>query len=427
MMEAAYVHRAEPPVRVALPAADEAFSVYDHPRVLIFRKTEEYSRELAEARLGWVDVDNALHGQDPTKVGEPEPTLEIPAETWTEQQAGGTWSEMFDRDALLNRYPGLAAVVWWLVVAALGWMVFPITFVFLPRLRDRGYGLARVLALLLVAYVTWLLASNHVLPNTRTTILRVVARLATIGLGVAWLKRDELRGFLRARWRLLLLMEGLFLLLYVGWIVIRLLNPDLWHPHKGGEKPMNFAYLNGVIRSTWFPPYNPWFSGSHINYYYFGYVIIGSLIKLIGTVPAIGYNLALPLLAALTGMAAFSVAYNLFGGHKRGGRLAGVMALVFAVVLGNLGVVSLIVGQLITLGGTTPFPSTIPGFPQAVAALKGLAELALGAAFPVSAASDWWYWMPTRIIPSPGEVGPITRRLSGLYADLTASSGEQVV
>ncbi|TET51126.1 MAG: hypothetical protein E3J64_07385, partial [Anaerolineales bacterium] len=368
-----------------------------------------------------VDVENALHGQHPTEVGK-ELTLEIPEETWEEQKAGGTWSEMFDRDALLNRYPGLAAVVWWLVVAILGWLVFPITFVLLPRLRDRGYGLARVLALLFVAYVTWLLASTHVLPNTRETILRVVALLAVLGVGVGWLKRRELRSYVKARWRLLLLMEGLFLLVYVGWVVIRLLNPDLWHPSKGGEKPMDFAYLNAVIKSTWFPPYNPWLSGSYINYYYFGYVILGSLIKLVGTVPAIGYNLAVPLLAALTGMAAFSVAYNLFGGHKRGARLAGLMGLVFSVVLGNLGVVSLIVGQLISLGGTTPFASTIPGYPQAVATLIGLGRMMLGQVFPLSPAADLWYWMPTRIIPSPGEVGAITEfpAFTFLYGDLHA-------
>ncbi len=83
-------------------------------------------------------------------------------------------------------------------------------------------------------------------------------------------------------------------------------------------------------------------------------------------VPAIAYNLVVPLLFALTGVGAFSVAYNLFGGHHRGRLLAGVMALTFTVVLGNLGVVHLIRGALIDLGGEL-FSSTIPGFPETVA------------------------------------------------------------
>jgi len=420
LVEATYVHQREP-IKVLLPPADEAFSVYDHPRVLIFRKTGAYSRERVEAILGGIDVTRALHGLTPVEATKAPNLLEFDSQTWAEQQAGGTWSEMFDRDSLLNRYPGLAAVAWWAVVTGLGWLAFPLLFVALPRLRDRGYGLARVLGLLLVAYLTWLAASLRLLPNTRGTILRVVMLLALVGGGVAWFNRSELRRFLRRRWRLVLLIEGLFVLLYVAWVGVRLLHPDLWHPVMGGEKPMVFAYLNAVIKSTWFPPYNPWFSGTIINYYYFGFVIVGTLIKLIGTVPAVAYNLAVPLLFALTGVGAFSVAYNLFGGHRRGALLAGVMALIFTVVLGNLGVVHLIRIKLISLGGPL-FPSTIPGFSETVAMFRGLWQVIAHNA-KLLVRTESWYWHPTRIIPAgPGEVGPITEfpAFTFLYADLDA-------
>jgi YYY domain-containing protein len=186
---------------------------------------------------------------------------------------------------------------------------------------------------------------------------------------------------------------------------------------------MVFAYLNAVMKSTWFPPYNPWFSGTMINYYYFGFVVVGTLIKLMGTVPAIAYNLAVPLFFALTGVGAFSVAYNLFGGHRRGARLAGVAGLGFTVLLGNLGVVHLIRATLIKLGGE-PFPSTIPGFAETVAMFKGLWQvIAHGATLPLRPES--WYWHPTRIIPAgPGEVGPITEfpAFTFLYADFDAGT-----
>jgi hypothetical protein len=202
LMEAKeYVYQTEPIV-VPLPPAEEAFSVYDHPRVLIFRKTGDYSRALVEEVLGGINVERALHGLKPVQATAAPNALEFDPETWADQQAGGTWSEMFDRESLLNRYPGLAAVAWWIVVTALGWLAFPLLFVALPRLRDRGYGLARVLALLLIAYLTWLAASLRVLPNTRGTILRMVLLLALVGGGVGWFKRRELRHFLRGQWRL---------------------------------------------------------------------------------------------------------------------------------------------------------------------------------------------------------------------------------
>jgi YYY domain-containing protein len=415
-----YLHQREP-IRVSFPPAEEAFSVYDHPRVLIFRKTAAYSREQAEQVLGGIDLTRALHGLKPVQATAARNLLEFDPQTWAEQQAGGTWSEMFHRDSLFNRYPALAAVAWWIVVTLLGWLAFPLLFVAVPALRDRGYGLARVLALLAVAYLTWLVASLRVLPNTRGTILRMVLLLALAGGGVGWLKRGDLVRFVRGHRRLILATEGLFALLYLAWIGVRLLQPDLWHPTVGGEKPMDFAYLNAVMKSTWFPPYNPWFSGSWLNYYYFGFVIIGTLIKLMGTVPAIGYNLVVPLLVALTGVGAFSAAYNLFGGHRRGAMLAGAMGLVFTVVLGNLGVVHLIRTALITLGGE-PFPSTIPVFAETVAMFRGLWQvIAHGTSLPLRI--EAWYWHPTRIIPAwPGEAGPITEfpAFTFLYGDLHA-------
>jgi YYY domain-containing protein len=369
--------------------------------------------------LGGVDLDRARHGLRPKELTAVPDLMRFDPGTWADQRAGGTWSEMFNSDGLLNRYPGLAAPAWWLAVTLLGWLAFPLLFASLPRLRDRGYGLARVLALLALAYMTWIVASLRVLPNTRGTIVRMLLLLVVGGGGVGWLKRREIVRFVRRRWRVILVTEGVFALLYVLWIGVRLLQPDLWHPYVGGEKPMDFAYLNAVIKSTWFPPYNPWLSGHYINYYYFGFVIVGTLTKLMGTVPAIAYNLMVPLLYALTGVGAFSVAYNLAGRRKRSAIVAGIAAIIFTLVLGNLGVVHLIYTRLAEIGGV-PFESTIPGFPELVGVLKGLwAVIARGAS--LSIGNTTWYWHPTRIIPS--ETGnPIEEfpAFTFLYADLHA-------
>ena len=423
LMDPGYASQTKP-VEVQLPPAEEAFSVYDHPRVLIFRKTDAYSEGLVRRVLGQVPLDRVQRGRTPREATAAPDMLRFEEETWAEQEAGGTWSRMFNRRSLLNRYPGLGALAWWAVVTGLGWAAFPILFASLPSLRDRGYGFARLFALLAVAYSTWLAASVGLFPNTRATILRTIGLLILVGGGVGWLRRDELRSFAERRWRMMIAVEAVFAVLFAAWIGVRMVQPDLWHPVVGGEKPMDFAYLNAVMKSTWFPPYNPWLSGTWINYYYFGFVLVGTLIKLMGTVPAIAYNLAVPLLFALTGVGAFSAAFNLFGsaedaGDGRRALFAGGAGTVFAVAMGNLGVVHLIRNRLIQLGGVS-FPSTIPGFPRTVSFFRGLWRVAVRGA-EISMRPETWYWHPTRIIP--GSTGnPITEfpAFTFLYGDLHA-------
>ncbi len=55
----------------------------------------------------------------------------------------------------------------------------------------------------------------------------------------------------------------------------------------------------------------PWLAGGYINYYYYGFVFVGALAKLLGHRPAVAYNLALPMLYSFTGVAVFSLAHNL--------------------------------------------------------------------------------------------------------------------
>jgi YYY domain-containing protein len=340
--------------------AEEAFTVYDAPKVLIFKKTAAYNPDTVQTILGSVDLSTVMHVTPRKATGYPA-NLMLPASRLAEQIAGGTWADLFHPDALYNRFPGLGAVIWYLVIALLGWVMYPFTRLALHGLPDRGYPLARLVGMLALAYPVWLLGSASV-PFTPLTITLVFAVLLLVNLGLAYTQRQVLLKELRERWKYILLVELLFLGFFLLFLLVRLGNPDLWHPYKGGEKPMDFSYFNAVLKSTTFPPYNPWFAGSYINYYYYGFVIVGVPVKWLGIVPAIAYNLILPTMFAMLAMGAFSIGWNLLAAtrrrwepqpgepvfddesvfERRGSLLAGLMAALASVFLGNLGTVRMI-------------------------------------------------------------------------------------
>ncbi|MEZ4620134.1 MAG: DUF2298 domain-containing protein [Caldilineaceae bacterium] len=137
-----------------------------------------------------------------------------------------------------------------------------------------------------------------------------VAVVGLFGAAAAVWQWPQIYAFLREKYGLLLAGEALFAIAFVGFVLLRMGNPDLWQLWFGGEKFMEFAMLNGILRSPTFPPVDPHFAGGIINYYYFGLYLVAYLIKLTGIYAEVAFNLAIPGLFALTVVNAFAVAYS---------------------------------------------------------------------------------------------------------------------
>ncbi|MCI0398359.1 MAG: DUF2298 domain-containing protein [Chloroflexi bacterium] len=417
-------------------AAEEAFSVYDHPPVWLFAKTDDYNLAKAEQVLGSVDLSNVVV-MSPGQATQARNGLMLSEEAEAVQQANGTFSRMFAVDGFLSRNPGLAAVVWWLAVIGLGWLAFPIAFVVFRGLPDRGYPLARILSLLLLSYFGWLMASLRLLPHTRGTLALGLLLMALVSLAIAWQRRQEMLSFVQQNLRLIGFVEFAGILFYLLFILVRLGNPDLWDVIWGGEKPMDFSYFNAILKSTVFPPYDPWFAGGYINYYYYGFVYVGSITKLLGIVPAVAYNLIVPMLFSFTGLGAFSLAYNLVAGKeirawKRlelGGVAplatravtAGLVAASLCILLGNLAQVGVMLGAWHKASDST-INTGIGLVDTAVRTLDGGLDLILTDKTAPLYPGDW-FWLASRAINyRPGEAQPITEFpfFTFLYADLHA-------
>jgi YYY domain-containing protein len=413
-------------------SAEEAFSVYDHPPVWIFTKRADYDPLQVRSVLNSVDMGQAVF-MNPRQATDAPTGLMLDSADFSRHLAGGTFRNLFNPDGLLNRTPALAAVVWWLAVVAIGWLAFPLTFAILPALPGRGYPLARILGLLIVSYFGWITASVGLLPNTAGTYWLGLLVLVAVSAGAWWLKSAEIGSFLRTHRQYLLLIEGIALLLFLLGLVIRLGNPDVWDVIWGGEKPMDLTYFTAVLKSSSFPPYDPWYAGGMLNYYYYGFVFVGVLPKLFGIAPTVAYNLAIPMLFSFTGLAAFSLAYDLtaWGGKKsadddRAGRLApspvlaGSMALLLTVLIGNLAQIQVIL-KAWHLAGDPALSERIPFFGNLLRAINGAISLIGPARAPMHTGD--WFWSASRAISvPPGEIGPITEFpfFTFLYGDLHA-------
>ena len=286
--------------------ADENVIGYDHPKALMFRNVDRLSSSEIRSRI-----------DDASPVGEVIEPLTFSPQRLEIQQEGGTWSEVFRWDGWANRVPWLS---WFLALELICLIAFPLTWWVLRPLHDRGLMFSRVVGLLLVAWVAWMLVNSGVVQFSLGAIawaMLIVAMPSAVVLAVSW--RDMV-GWLREHWRMVLAAEALFVLAYLAFVLIRAANPDLWHPWRGGEKPMELAYFTAVARSSVLPPYDPWFAGGYLNYYYWGYFILSIPTRLTGIPPAVAFNLAVPTFFALTATGAGAHGVLLCQSRPRGAR-----------------------------------------------------------------------------------------------------------
>ncbi len=420
--------------------AEESWSVYDHPQVTIYEKTDAYSPAKAV---------EALHADQyvvipSTKPGdEAQNGLLFTPSVLAKQQAGGTWTDLFDPGDFVNAHP---LFVWLLAIELAAFSLVPLAVVGFRGLPDRGFLLTKPLGVFALAYLVYEPSSYGATDFTRHTIATALFVMMAVGIvtGIIW--RRDVVAWVRERWRFLLFAEAVFLLAFLFSYWIRLQNPDLYHPINGGEKPMDFAYFNGVIRTTDLTqgPIDPWYAGGYLNYYWYGQFISATVTKLTGVVPEVAYNLVIPMFFSFLAAATFSVAYNLTEGTRRlmrrrpsgvpigrlGPILAGLGAIFLVCISGNLKAVQILEHSLaVQSHWHTLFGLDVPFVTGIVEIVGGFKEIFFGDgslhALWTNTASRYDWWAPSRALsvqnPS-AEVQPITEFpfWTFLFADLHA-------
>ena len=221
----------------------------------------------------------------------------------------------------------LHVIFWFIIIEVLGLISIPLAGMVGDGLADRGYSAARTLGIMLVTYMSWIF--SYLLGFNAVTILISVLALCLISMCVY----RKQRYFRRQRYfpnkKILLTNELTFAAAFFFFLIVRFYIPRIYMH----EKFMDFAFLNAVIRTSSFPPADPWFAGGSLNfYYYLGYLSVGVPGKLCSVEPSILFNLAIALIFALCFNLFFGIGYNLTSGNVKYGLLTAVSG----VLLGNI-------------------------------------------------------------------------------------------
>ncbi len=273
--------------------AEESLTVYDHPEVLIFRKSAAWSDDAA-----WYRLNDALgRGGIPLLPAQTQPNRMMLDEAEQATLARTvTPFGIFGLDALSNRAP---ALFWYL---ALQLMTLPAILIFwrvLPRMPDRGYALAKTLGIAGVGWLAWFLTTTTPIQFGTDTIF--VSWLAMLGLGVLAVRSrmPEFRADLRPRRAWIVVTELLFGGVFAVAAGLRALGSDRLSLDSGRSSLLDLGVLTATIRTREFPPYDPWLAGGTVHDTYLGYVPWAAVARLTGIAPGTAYSLTIATLFAL--------------------------------------------------------------------------------------------------------------------------------
>ncbi len=198
-------------------------------------------------------------------------------------------------------------VKWYLVTTLVSIAFTPLALVLFRQLTDRGASFARTISVLFLVWPAWFLSGiiPGIVPFNEISLWATLALGGIASWAFAIRTRAIDRGVAAPHW-----FRGTgYLAMFAGYVWFRGYDPTLqWQ-----EKLSDLMMLSSTMKTESMPPNDAWLAGETINYYYAGYVPWAAIGKMIGTPPAIAYNLALASVFASTVIVAIGVAANVVG------------------------------------------------------------------------------------------------------------------
>lgn len=260
-------------VRFPDSANDESFTVYDHPRVSIFKRTAEIPAEKFHELVY-------------------QPPLKLPSQSQVLNMSRG---KDIVNDDIASPF---AKVLLWLVIwEGLGLIALSLILYARPDSVDRAIHFGRPLGLLMFGLSCWLLNTAGV-ESTPVTIRLLFLLFLASSIGMLCFTPLSENLPRPARY---LKRSNVWFIFFLFFLGIRCLSPEIYW----GEKPMDFTFLNYLSRTTTLPPDDPWAVHHKMSYYYYGLYLCAILHKLSGIDTGSIFNLCIATIGALIATTVF--------------------------------------------------------------------------------------------------------------------------
>lgn len=261
-------------------SAEESLTVYEHPQVRIFIKTDAYSAQQVFNELNAAWGYGGVHSIP----GDPAPAQMLMSDA---DIATNIVADTGDRFELPRKYPVL---FWWATMQIVALAAWPITWRAFRNLPDTGWILAKGIGLLGTAALTLTLVRWGPFDFAAGTVAIAILLLLSLGLATERCVWSRFRHDLGRKWRHILIGEAVFTAIFAGVALLRM--------HQAMLPDHNLMMLSGTLRSATLPPLDPWLSGGVLHTHWAGILPWAAIGKLLTLDPVVAYNLTIVGIAA---------------------------------------------------------------------------------------------------------------------------------
>lgn len=176
---------------------------------------------------------------------------------------------------------------------------------------DNGFGLSFGFGLALSFLLAWIVALTGLIPFATPLCIVTLLILAIAPYIYGRIRKVELYKWTPDLFRRYLWGFAVFLVIfaYAFWVIG--FNPVV---DNGTENYMDFGFLQAVYRQQLVAPWDIWFAGEKLNYYYLGQSAVVYLCRLAFTTPEYGYNLMLCTFWASVFVMSSEIVYGVIAG-----------------------------------------------------------------------------------------------------------------